>query len=99
MTVCAPSERSGERETRRKSLIIRKLSGNFSGQFSVSKKSSNGWAFLRLYDKMVLGDERCWNDMGQVYRFAVVPFAILVIVQLVTLMCTIFETGAIRRKT
>lgn len=37
-------------------------------------------------------------DMGQVYRFAVVPFAILVIVQLVTLMCTIFETGAIRRK-
>ena len=28
---------------------------------SVSKKSSNGWAFLRLYDKMVLGDERCWN--------------------------------------
>lgn len=33
MTVCAPSERSGERETRRKSLIIRKLSGNFSGQF------------------------------------------------------------------
>ena len=36
--------------------------------------------------------------MGQVYRFAVVPFAILVIVQLVTLMCTIFETGAIRRK-
>ena len=37
-------------------------------------------------------------DMGQVYRFAVVPFAILVIVQLVTLVCTIFETGAIRRK-
>ena len=29
--------------------------------FSLSKKSSNGWAFLRLYDKMVLGDERCWN--------------------------------------
>ena len=28
---------------------------------SLSKKSSNGWAFLRLYDKMVLGDERCWN--------------------------------------
>ena len=45
MTVCAPSERSGERETRRKILIIRKLSGNFSGQSSVSKKSSNGWAF------------------------------------------------------
>ena len=31
------------------------------GLFSLSKKSSNGWAFLRLYDKMVLGDERCWN--------------------------------------
>ena len=28
---------------------------------SLSKKSSNGWVFLRLYDKMVLGDERCWN--------------------------------------
>ena len=28
---------------------------------SVSKKSSNGWAFSHLYDKMVLGDERCWN--------------------------------------
>ncbi len=37
-------------------------------------------------------------DLGQVYRFAVVPFAILVIVQVVTLLCTIFETGAIRRK-
>lgn len=36
--VRAPSERSGERETRRKSLIIRKLSGNFSGQ-SVCRKS------------------------------------------------------------
>ena len=30
-------------------------------ELSLSKKSTNGWAFLRLYDKMVLGDERCWN--------------------------------------
>ena len=25
------------------------------------EKVQPSWAFLRLYDKMVLGDERCWN--------------------------------------
>ena len=29
--------------------------------FSLSKKSSNGWAFSHLYGKIGLGDERCWN--------------------------------------
>ncbi|MBS4881021.1 MAG: hypothetical protein KH138_12145, partial [Firmicutes bacterium] len=26
------------------------------------EKVQPSWAFSRLYDKMVLGDERCWNE-------------------------------------
>ena len=29
--------------------------------FQRVEKVQPSWAFLRLYDKMVLGDERCWN--------------------------------------
>ena len=29
--------------------------------FSVSKKSSNGWAFSHVDGKINMGDERCWN--------------------------------------
>ena len=39
----------------------KKRAAPIGAALSLSKKSSNGWAFLRLYDKMVLGDERCWN--------------------------------------
>ena len=31
------------------------------GSFQSVEKVQPSWAFLRLYDKMVLGDERCWN--------------------------------------
>ena len=31
------------------------------GLFSLSKKSSNGWAFSHLYGTINMGDERCWN--------------------------------------
>ena len=59
MTVCAPSERSGERETRRKILIIRKLSGNFSGQSSVSKKVQQRLGFFDMLCTAVQSKLRC----------------------------------------
>ena len=32
-----------------------------AGQLQRVEKVQPSWAFLRLYDTMVLGDERCWN--------------------------------------
>ena len=32
-----------------------------SKRLSVSKKSSNGWAFSHVDGKINMGDERCWN--------------------------------------
>lgn len=29
---------------------------------SLSKKSSNGWAFSCTYGKIDMGDARCWNE-------------------------------------
>lgn len=37
-------------------------------------------------------------DMGGVYSYALIPFAVLLVIQVVTLLCTVFETRAIRRK-
>ena len=32
-----------------------------SAHGSLSKKSSNGWAFSHVDGKINMGDERCWN--------------------------------------
>ena len=40
---------------------IKKLPCLCAGQLQRVEKVQPSWAFLRLYDKMVLGDERCWN--------------------------------------
>ena len=45
----------------RSAVISRKSSPSVDGLLSLSKKSSNGWAFSYLDGIINMGDERCWN--------------------------------------
>ena len=42
-------------------FLDRLTPGSFEPGVSVSKKSSNGWAFSYLDGIINMGDERCWN--------------------------------------